>query len=103
MELLVAYDISTETADGELRLRKVAKVCEAYGQRVQKSVFECLVNEVQFELLKRDLLAAIDERRDSVRVYRLREPHRRHMWVGGRRLRYDIHDVLVVTARADRE
>ena len=103
MEVLVAYDISTESASGQVRLRRVAKVCEAYGQRVQKSVFECLINEVQFELLKRDLLAEIDPRKDSVRVYRLREPHRRQTWVAGRGLRYDLHGPLVIHVDADRE
>ncbi|MFN0095909.1 MAG: CRISPR-associated endonuclease Cas2 [Dehalococcoidia bacterium] len=103
MELLVAYDVSTETAAGAARLRRVAQVCQAYGQRVQKSVFECIINEVQFELLKRDLAAEIDPTKDSVRVYRLREPHARHLWIAGRRLRYDLHGPLVVTSDADRE
>lgn len=103
MELLVAYDISTESLAGEIRLRKIAKVCEAYGQRVQKSVFECLVNEVQFELLKQDVLRVIDPHKDSVRIYRLREPRRIHTWVAGRKQRYDLHGPLIVVGRADPE
>lgn len=103
MEVLVAYDISTETLAGEVRLRKVAKICEAYGQRVQKSVFECIVNEVQLELLKGDLMKVIDPKKDSVRIYRLREPRRTTTWVAGRKLRYDLHGPLVVGPRADPE
>lgn len=52
MLILVTYDVSTETRAGRRRLRRVAKVCEGTGQRVQKSVFECQVNEVQYENLK---------------------------------------------------
>ncbi len=51
MEVLVAYDVATDTAAGRRRLRQVAKVCEAHGQRVQKSVFECVLNDAQLELL----------------------------------------------------
>ncbi|MBI4206799.1 MAG: CRISPR-associated endonuclease Cas2 [Betaproteobacteria bacterium] len=55
-------------------MRRVAKVCEGTGQRVQKSVFECQVNEVQYEELERRLLAEIDEKEDNLRLYRLTEP-----------------------------
>jgi CRISPR-associated protein Cas2 len=103
MEVLVAYDISTETLSGQARLRRVAKICEGYGQRVQKSVFECLINEVQFELLKRDLEAEIEPRKDSIRIYRLREPHRRFTWLAGRGPRYDLHGSLVIGENADPE
>lgn len=96
MEVLVVYDVSTTTAAGEARLRRVAKVCEAYGQRVQKSVFECIVNEVQYELLKRDLLEQIEPRYDNLRIYRLREPHRQSTFVAGRRPRFDLRDPLIL-------
>ena len=56
MLIIVTYDVSTETRQGRRRLRRVAKVCESMGQRVQKSVFECQVNEMQYEQLERDLL-----------------------------------------------
>ncbi len=74
MLIIVAYDVSTETAAGRKRLRRVAKICESMGQRVQKSVFECQVNEMQFEELERRLLAEIDETEDNLRLYRLTEP-----------------------------
>jgi CRISPR-associated protein Cas2 len=72
--IIVAYDVSTETAAGRRRLRRVAKVCESMGQRVQKSVFECQVNEMQFEQLERALLAEIEEAEDNLRFYRITEP-----------------------------
>jgi CRISPR-associated protein Cas2 len=76
MLIIVAYDVSTETAAGRRRLRRVAKVCESMGHAVQKSVFECQVNEMQFEQLERALLAEIEEAEDNLRFsgWREREP-----------------------------
>lgn len=74
MLIIVTYDVCTETAAGRRRLRRVAKVCESMGQRVQKSVFECQVNEMQYEQLERALLAEIDHQADSLRFYRITEP-----------------------------
>jgi len=74
MLIIVTYDVSTETPAGRKRLRRVAKVCESMGQRVQKSVFECQVNEMQLETLERNLLAEIDEKEDNLRFYRITEP-----------------------------
>lgn len=74
MLIIVTYDVSTETRAGRRRLRRVAKVCEGMGQRVQKSVFECEVNDVQYEELERRLLAEVNEKEDNLRLYRLTEP-----------------------------
>ncbi|MBK9326167.1 MAG: CRISPR-associated endonuclease Cas2 [Hydrogenophilales bacterium] len=74
MLIIVTYDVSTETAAGRKRLRRVAKACESMGQRVQKSVFECQVNEMQLEQLERTLLAEIDDKEDNLRFYRITEP-----------------------------
>jgi CRISPR-associated protein Cas2 len=74
MLVVVTYDVSTETPAGRRRLRRVAKVCESSGQRVQKSVFECQVNAMQLEELERRLLAEIDEDEDNLRFYRITEP-----------------------------
>ena len=74
MLIIVTYDVSTETRAGRKRLRRVAKVCESIGQRVQKSVFECRVNLMQYEELERRLLAEIDDKEDNLRLYRLTEP-----------------------------
>jgi CRISPR-associated protein Cas2 len=74
MLIIVTYDVSTETAAGRKRLRRVAKACERSGQRVQKSVFECRVDDMQFEQLERELLAEIDPVHDNLRFYRITEP-----------------------------
>jgi len=74
MLIIVTYDVSTETVAGRRRLRRVARICESMGQRVQKSVFECRVNEMQYEALERALVAEIDEQQDNLRFYRITEP-----------------------------
>ena len=71
MLVIVCYDVSTETPSGRRRLRRVAKVCESTGQRVQKSVFECRVTLAEFELQERRLLAEIEPTQDCLRLYRL--------------------------------
>lgn len=71
MLVLVCYDVSTETKAGRRRLRRVAKVCESTGQRVQKSVFECQLDVVRFEALERELLTEIDQQQDCLRLYRI--------------------------------
>ena len=73
MLVLVCYDVNTETKAGRRRLRRVAKVCEGTGQRVQKSVFECQVDTAQFEALERKLLEEIDPVQDCLRLYRIPE------------------------------
>lgn len=83
MDILVAYDVSTESAAGRRRLRKVAQACLAYGQRVQKSVFECSLNEMQLEGLRYRLLHCISEQEDRLRIYRLPQPRERYLWVYG--------------------
>ena len=69
--VIVCYDVNTETKSGRRRLRRVAKVCESTGQRVQKSVFECQVDLAQMEELERRLLAEIELEEDNLRLYRL--------------------------------
>jgi CRISPR-associated protein Cas2 len=73
MLVIVCYDVNTETREGRRRLRRVARLCEATGQRVQKSVFECRVNYAQFEALERALIAEIRPEEDNLRFYRLAE------------------------------
>lgn len=74
MLIIVTYDVATTTAAGRKRLRRLAKVCESVGQRVQMSVFECEVDQMKYEELERRLLAEIDEDQDNLRFYRLTEP-----------------------------
>lgn len=69
MMVLVTYDVSTETQEGQRRLRRVAKECCNYGQRVQKSVFECLVDPAQWATFKQHLREKIDPETDSLRFY----------------------------------
>ncbi|MCM3005892.1 CRISPR-associated endonuclease Cas2 [Priestia koreensis] len=71
MLVLITYDVSVISEGGQRRLRKVAKICQKYGQRVQNSVFECVINTTQFAQLQMELLANIDEDSDSLRFYRL--------------------------------
>ena len=72
MLVLVTYDVSLQTASGQRRLRRVAKICTNYGIRVQNSVFECVVDQAQFLVLRNQLLKEMDETSDSIRFYRLR-------------------------------
>jgi CRISPR-associated protein Cas2 len=71
MLVIVCYDVNTETREGRRRLRRVARVCEGIGQRVQKSVFECQIDLARMEELERRLLAEIDPAEDNLRLYRL--------------------------------
>lgn len=96
MEVLVAYDVATDTPAGQRRLRKVAQVCVAHGQRVQKSVFECSLTDAQLEELLYRLLAIIDDDHDSLRVYRLREPRERYTAVYGVRPAIDLREPLII-------
>ena len=71
MLVLVTYDVDTTSLAGQRRLRKVAKECQNYGQRVQNSVFECIVDYMQYTKLKLSLGQLIDTENDSIRFYRL--------------------------------
>ncbi len=96
MLILVSYDVSTETRVGRKRLRRVAKVCQSYGQRVQKSVFECQVNLAQYEELERQLLAEINDEEDNLRLYRLTEPIEKNIKEYGKFRATDFEGPLVV-------
>ena len=96
VEVLVTYDVATESLAGRRRLRTVAKVCEGFGQRVQKSVFECIVTEVELAKLEARLARVIDPSSDSLRIYRLREPRQTFLVVHGRAVEHDIHDPLIL-------
>jgi len=96
MWIIVAYDVCTETKPGRRRLRRVAQVCKDYGQRVQKSVFECQVNEMKFEQLRRRLLKEIDKEEDNLRLYRLTEPRNDHVETYGQSRTIFFEDPLIV-------
>ncbi|WP_085315138.1 CRISPR-associated endonuclease Cas2 [Derxia lacustris] len=71
MLVIVCYDVNTETREGRRRLRRVAKVCEGTGQRVQKSVFECQIGVMEMEALEARLLSEVDLATDCLRIYRM--------------------------------
>ena len=80
---LVVYDVSTEDKKGQARLRKVARVCLDYGTRVQKSVFECTLEEKEYEALVDRLLCCIDPEADSLRIYKFTAPIEKHVQTFG--------------------
>lgn len=96
MLIIVCYDVSTETKEGRRRLRRVARACEGIGQRVQKSVFECRVDQMQMEDLERRLLDIIDTAQDCLRFYRLTEPVDLHVKEYGNFRAVDFDAPLVV-------
>lgn len=71
MFVIVSYDVATDEGKGQRRLRRVAKACKDYGQRVQYSVFECIVDPAQWAKLKERLISEIDPEKDSLRFYYL--------------------------------
>ena len=96
MLILITYDVSTETREGRRRLRQVARVCLNYGQRVQKSVFECKVDQIGYESLERELIDIINEKEDNLRFYRLHEPTDRHVKEYGKFRAVDFDDTLII-------
>lgn len=95
MMVLVTYDVNTETAGGRKRLRTVAKTCKNYGQRVQNSVFECLVEPAQWVALRERLIDIIDQNKDSVRAYFLGANWKRRVEHIGAKPGYDPEGPLI--------
>jgi CRISPR-associated protein Cas2 len=96
MLVLVTYDVNTETPEGRKRLRHVAKQCQNFGQRVQHSVFECLVDPAQWTDMKQRLTDIIDPSRDSLRFYYLGANWRRRVEHVGAKPSYDPEGPLIV-------
>jgi len=96
MMVLVTYDVNTTTPAGRKRLRKVAKACENKGQRVQNSVFECLVDPAQWTELKNILIDLMDKESDSLRFYYLGANWKPHVEHHGAKQTYDPEGPLVV-------
>lgn len=96
MNLLVTYDVNTESASGQRRLRKVAIVCKNYGQRVQLSVFECEVNEAQYETFRAELFKVIDPKVDNLRIYRLPTPREKYLECYGVDKYVNYNDPLIL-------
>ncbi|NLO21579.1 MAG: CRISPR-associated endonuclease Cas2 [Syntrophomonadaceae bacterium] len=96
MMVLITYDVSTSDYDGQKRLRKVAKKCVDYGQRVQNSVFECLLEPAQFVKLKNELAAIINPNQDSLRYYMLGSNWKRRVEHYGAKEGYDPEGPMVI-------
>lgn len=96
MNILVTYDVATDSPEGRRRLRKVAQACQDFGQRVQKSVFECSVNDMQHEEIVQRLVEIIKQDEDSLRVYRLIEPREKHVEVYGVDTSVDFDEPLIL-------
>lgn len=86
MFVVVSYDVASDDRSGQRRLRRVAKACQDFGQRVQYSIFECIVDPSQWALLKERLISEIDPKKDSLRFYYLGSNwHRRVEHVGAKK------------------
>ena len=96
MLILITYDVDTTTKAGEKRLRKVAKECVNYGQRVQNSVFECLLSESQLVGLKAILSAIIDDDKDSIRLYFLGSNWQRKIETLGKMTSFNPTETLII-------
>lgn len=96
MMMLVTYDVNTAGEGGKRRLRRVAKLCERFGQRVQNSVFECLVDPTEWSELKHSLEQIIDHHNDSLRYYHLGANWKHHVEHVGAKTSYDPEDVLII-------
>ncbi|MCY3744796.1 MAG: CRISPR-associated endonuclease Cas2 [Acidobacteria bacterium] len=96
MLMLVTYDVATQDAAGRRRLRKIARLCQSYGQRVQYSVFECQVDPARWALLRAELIDEMDATQDSLRFYRLGSNWRPRIEHVGVKESYDPDGPLVM-------
>ncbi len=96
MMVLVSYDVSTKTAGGVRRLRKISEICLDYGLRVQNSVFECNVDPAQWEILKDRLLSLYKAEEDSLRFYYLGSNWRRRVEHNGKGTIDDIENPIII-------
>ena len=96
MYILGTYDVDTTEKEGERRLRRVAKACLDYGQRVQNSVFECELTEVQLCMLKERIKGIIDHTTDSVRFYHLNRNENRRVEVLGVETSFNVNEAIII-------
>ena len=96
MLVLITYDVNTQTASGRKRLRKVAKECVNYGQRVQNSVFECVMDSAKFRQVKNILEKIIDKEKDSIRFYYLGDNYKNKIEHIGAKESYDVEGPLIL-------
>ncbi len=96
MMVLITYDVNTEDSGGRKRLRQITKQCVNYGQRVQNSVFECLVDAAQCKQLQHKLLAIMDEEKDSLRFYYLGNKYETRIEHFGSKAGYAPEGALII-------
>lgn len=96
MLVIVTYDVSTVSTGGRRRLSQVAKKCVNYGQRVQNSVFECILDTTQLTRLKHELEALIDPREDSLRFYNLGDKYKTKVEHVGTKASFDLEGPLIL-------
>lgn len=96
MMVLITYDVNKASPSGARRLRQVAKTCQDYGQRVQNSVFECVIQNDQFVILKDKLESIMDKENDSIRFYFLGKNWQRKVEMVGRQTSFDPEGTLIV-------
>ena len=96
MLVLITYDVNTEDAAGRKRLRKIARECVNYGQRVQNSVFECLLDAAQCRMLQAKLCSIMDTEKDSLRFYYLGKQYEKKIEHFGCKNTYMPEDTLIL-------
>ena len=96
MLVLISYDVSTQDAAGRRRLRLIAKQCVNYGQRVQNSVFECLLDAAQLRALQAKLCGIMDKEKDSLRFYNLGDRYQTRIEHFGAKPGYDASETLIL-------
>ena len=96
MMVLITYDVNTEDYDGRRRLRKIAKQCVNYGQRVQNSVFECILDAAQCRTLQHKLVTIMDPEKDSLRFYYLGNKYETKIEHFGAKAGYEAEGVLMI-------
>jgi len=96
MMVLITYDVDTISETGQKRLRKVAKVCQNYGLRVQNSVFECRLSETQFVILRNKLENIINHELDNIRIYFLGKNWKNRIESIGKQMVMDIDEELII-------
>lgn len=96
MLVLVSYDVNTQDVAGKRRLRRIARHCENWGQRVQFSVFECVVDPAQWVVLRSNLLECMDEKKDSLRFYFLGANWKNRVEHVGAKPSYDPQGILIL-------
>ena len=95
MMVLITYDVNTETLAGQKRLRKVAKACQNYGQRVQNSVFECVIDPARLKQLQNILAGLMDAEKDSICYYHLGDDWRKRVEHVGAKASIDLESTLI--------